>query len=257
MRQGLSTGASLVVIMSQGERRRRRSRVDAPHTRDVPRAGCVTVIAVGALGLAAAGALRAAERRATQWFLPVPHEEPSSATGTRRAVLVLGHSDTGTTAGEKNLARVRAALAVARSGDVLVVSGGSVAGPVPEAHLLADAARGLGWRGEIRVEETSRSTWENIEHSAPLLEDAQRIVIVSEPVHTAKARRFLARQQPGLADRLAVATTPDGTDPLPHAGAPRVLMGLVDLWLSEHVEGWALDSAQGLEGVRRLLATRD
>lgn len=213
---------------------------------------------LGAAGTALAGAaaLRAVERCASSWFLPCPLADGAAEHG-RRAVLVLGHADTGTTAGDANLARTRAALAVARPDDVLVVSGGGVAGPVPEARLLADAARALGWTGATRVEEASASTWENVRNSAPLLEDVERVVVVSEPVHAAKARSFLQRQRPDLADRLVAATTPDGTGPLPTAGTWGVLMGLVDLWLSEHVDGWAQDSAQGLAGVRRLLASPD
>lgn len=209
---------------------------------------------VGAL--AGATVLRAVENAAAGWFLPRYLEAGGAGRSGRRAVLVLGHADTGTTAGPENLARTCSALDVARPGDVLVLSGGGVAGAVPEARLLADAARDLGWNGEIRLEEHSGSTWENIENSARLLEDADRIVIVSEPVHAAKARRFLALQRPELAARLLPTTTPDGEEPLPRAGAWGVLMGLIDLWLSEHVDGWAQDSAQGLAGVRRLVASR-
>lgn len=219
------------------------------------RAAAWTLGAAGA-ALAGAAALREVERRASTWFLPRRLADGVAEHG-RRAVLVLGHADTGTTAGDANLARTRAALAVAGQDDVLVVSGGGVAGPVPEARLLADAARALGWTGEVRVEGASASTWENIENSAPLLEDADRVVIVSEPVHAAKARRFLALQRPDLAARLLPTTTPDGEEPLPRAGAWGVLLGLIDVWLSEHVDGWAQDSAQGLAGVRRLVASRD
>lgn len=219
-----------------------------------------SVLSSAGTALAAGGVLRAVERRAAAWFLP-PADGPDPADPSlprwTRAVLVLGHADTGTTAGPENLARTRSALAVARPGDILVLSGGGVAGPVPEARLLADAARDLGWNGEIRLEEHSGSTWENIENSARLLEDADRIVIVSEPVHAAKARRFLALQRPDLAARLLPTRRPDGGEPLLRAGAWGVLMGLIDLWLSEHVDGWAPDSAQGLAGVRRLVASRD
>lgn len=209
-------------------------------------------VALVLAGLGSRTELRALERASSSWILPQTNE-PLSGPST---VLVLGHADTGTTAGAQNLARVRAALAVARPGDLLVCSGGAVAGPVPEARLLADAARGLGWDGSIRVEEESGSTWENVARSVPLLEDATRVVIVSEPVHAAKARRFLARQRPDLAARLAPATAPDGTDPLPSSGAWGTLMGLVDLALAERVDGWAQNSAQGLEGLRLLAASR-
>ncbi|MFI1461252.1 ElyC/SanA/YdcF family protein [Nocardia carnea] len=59
-----------------------------------------------------------------------------------------------------------------------------------------------GYRGEPVLEEKSRSTWQNVAFAIPYLEDADRIKIVSLPVHAEKARRYLAQQRPDLAHRL-------------------------------------------------------
>ncbi|SFM18073.1 DUF218 domain [Nocardia asteroides] len=122
------------------------------------------------------------------------------------AVLVLGYRDPGPRANAMNRWRVRAGL---RSIDAaaprtrLVLSGGACAGPVSEAALMADYARlERGYRGEFVLEESSRSTWENIAFAIPYLKDVDRIKIVSLPTHAATARDYLAEQAPELAARL-------------------------------------------------------
>ena len=169
-----------------------------------------------------------------------------------QAVLVLGHADAGPRAGRINRRRIARGLAALEADGVLIVSGGAVAGRRSEARLLADAARDAGYRGPIALEEASRSTWENVANSQALLEPRARIVIVSEPVHAAKARALLAAQRPDLAARLVV-----DPGPAPRLASPwRVGLGLIDLLLSRRVAGWAQDSARGLAGLRRLVALR-
>ncbi len=174
------------------------------------------------------------------------------ATPRGQAVLVLGHADTGPRAGRINRRRIARGLAALEADGVLIVSGGAVAGRRSEARLLADAARDAGYRGPIALEEASRSTWENVANSQALLEPRARIVIVSEPVHAAKARALLAAQRPDLAARLVA-----DPNPAPRLANPwRVGLGLIDLLLSRRVAGWAQDSARGLAGLRRLAALR-
>lgn len=85
----------------------------------------------------------------------------------------------------------------------LVLSGGPAGGGQPEADLMADYARERhGYRGRLRVETESRSTWENIRNVIPLIEDVDRIKIVSQSLHAEKARAYLWRQRPDLAARL-------------------------------------------------------
>ena len=174
------------------------------------------------------------------------------ATPRGQAVLVLGHADAGPRASRINRRRIARGLAALEADGVLIVSGGAVAGRRSEAQLLADAARDAGYRGPIALEEASRSTWENVANSQALLEPRARIVIVSEPVHAAKARALLAAQRPDLAARLVV-----DPGPAPRLASPwRVGLGLIDLLLSRRVVGWAQDSARGLAGLRRLAVLR-
>lgn len=174
------------------------------------------------------------------------------ATPRGQAVLVLGHADAGPRAGRINRRRIARGLAALEADGVLIVSGGAVAGRRSEAQLLADAARDAGYRGPIALEEASRSTWENMANSQALLEPRARIVIVSEPVHAAKARALLAAQRPDLTARLVA-----DPNPAPRLASPwRVGLGLIDLLLSRRVAGWAQDSARRLAGLRRLAALR-
>lgn len=71
---------------------------------------------------------------------------------------------------------------------------------------MADYARAeRGYRGPLLVETNSRSTWENVRNAIPLIEDADRIRIVSHPPHAEKARAYLCRLRPDLAARLVRA----------------------------------------------------
>ena len=131
------------------------------------------------------------------------------ATGGSEAIVVLGYRDTGPSrANAINRWRVRAAL---RSIDpsairsVLVLCGGTVAGQVSEAELMAAYARELGFEGQILCDSESRSTWENITNAVPLIGTVDRIKIVSNSLHAEKARLYLHRQSPELAARLVRA----------------------------------------------------
>ncbi|WP_437583516.1 YdcF family protein [Paramicrobacterium sp. CJ85] len=121
------------------------------------------------------------------------------------AVVVLGYKNAGNTANIINRSRVRAGI---RSVDphtrqsLLVLCGGPVAGLLPEAAIMADFARICGFTGTIVLETESRSTEENIANAIPLIEDADRIKIVSDSMHAEFGRAFLRRQRPDLAARL-------------------------------------------------------
>jgi hypothetical protein len=79
-------------------------------------------------------------------------------------------------------------------------------GAVSEAALMAAyAVERRGYRGPVVLEEESRTTWENVVNAIPLVEDADRIKIVSNPLHAEKARLYLHRQSPDLARRLVRA----------------------------------------------------
>lgn len=154
-----------------------------------------------ALGLFAGGILGWGE--AANW------RSARRGVGRRRsgseAIVVLGYRNRSRQLNWVNRQRITVAL---RSIDPyadhtrLVMCGGPIGGEVSEARLLADEARRRGFDGAIRLDEVSRSTWENIANALPHLEDVDRIKIVSQPLHAEMARLYLQRQRPDLAVRL-------------------------------------------------------
>lgn len=128
------------------------------------------------------------------------------AEGPREDVIVLGYRDPGPRAHLINRSRVRAGLRSQGPGrSRLVLTGGAVAGRIPEAELMAVYARECGYSGELITETDSRSTRENIVNVIGLVGDAGRIKIVSSSLHGLQARRELLRQRPDLARRLVPA----------------------------------------------------
>ncbi|MFF2214049.1 YdcF family protein [Streptomyces antibioticus] len=130
--------------------------------------------------------------------------------GPVEAVVVLGFQNPQATANFINRWRVWAGIrsisADAAQGARLIFSGGSPNGDIAEAQLMADYAKSvLGFDGTVILEEQSRTTWENITHVIPLLEDVDRIKIASQSAHALKARAYLRRQRPDLAERLVRA----------------------------------------------------
>jgi uncharacterized SAM-binding protein YcdF (DUF218 family) len=133
---------------------------------------------------------------------------PLVAAG-REAILVLGCRNRGVRANYLNRYRVRVAL---RSIDphatesVLIFCGGAVGGEVPEADLLLRHARDvLGYDGPYFLDRRSRTTWENIANTANLLERFDTVKIASNSLHAEKARAYLWKQRPDLAERLTAA----------------------------------------------------
>ena len=156
----------------------------------------LTSAAVGALAVLASSELL--NRRWSRTLVSEP-------AGETQAVVVLGFRNPGPAANVVNRWRVRAGL---RSLDPaartrLVLSGGATTSGRTEARVLADhAVAVLGYDGPLVLEEESRTTWENVARVLPLVEDADRITIVSQPAHALKARVYVARQRPDLVGRL-------------------------------------------------------
>jgi len=125
------------------------------------------------------------------------------------AVVVLGYRNRNPSrANALNRWRVRAALRSADAGaqSRFVFCGGSAfSGRPSEAVLMARYAAERGFDGPMVLEDRSRTTWQNIENAVPLIEDAARIKIVSNPLHALKARMYLHRIRPDLAQRLVRA----------------------------------------------------
>lgn len=129
--------------------------------------------------------------------------------GVSEAIVVLGYRNPQPTINSVNRWRVRAGLrsvAADRPNTRVIFSGGAKAGRVTEARLMADYAKSVrGFDGTAVLEDQSGSTVENIANVIPLLEKVDRIKIVSQPAHALKARAYLRRQRPDLAERLVRA----------------------------------------------------
>ncbi|MFF5362055.1 YdcF family protein [Streptomyces scabiei] len=144
-----------------------------------------------------------------RWSHTLVGSRGQSGSGTE-AVVVLGYRNPRPTVNPINRWRVRAGIrSVAADGGratVVIFSGGATGSSAPEAELMADYAQSvLGFDGTVLLEDRSATTWENITNVIPLLEDVDRIKIVSQPAHALKARAYLRRQRPDLAARLVRA----------------------------------------------------
>jgi hypothetical protein len=133
-----------------------------------------------------------------------------SRDGGSGAVVVLGYRNPHPSINIVNRWRVRAGLRSVASDSAhdtrVIFSGGSAGGGPAEARLMADYAKSvLRFDGRVLIEDQSRTTWKNIAKVIPLLEGADRIKIVSQPAHGLKARAYLRRQRPDLAERLVPA----------------------------------------------------
>lgn len=163
----------------------------------------VRAAAALALGYLAAGEL------AHRWAHGRALGRPEAVRGRREAIIVLGYPSR-RDGSPHPLQRWRARIA-ARSispdaaSTVVVCTGASADGP-SEAAVLAGLLRDLGVPADqVVLEERARSTWQNMEFSAPLVADADVIRVASNSLHAWRARRFLRRQRPDLAARLAAA----------------------------------------------------
>ncbi|WP_340373852.1 YdcF family protein [Streptomyces sp. SS7] len=130
--------------------------------------------------------------------------------GVSEAVVVLGYRNHQESVNVINRWRVRAGIrsvsADGAHGTLVVFSGGDTGSGTAEARLMADYARSvLAFDGPVLLEDRSSTTWENITNVIPLIEDVDRIKIVSQPAHALKARAYLRRQRPDLAERLVRA----------------------------------------------------
>ncbi|MFD8373606.1 YdcF family protein [Streptomyces sp. NPDC059688] len=130
--------------------------------------------------------------------------------GTAEAVVVLGYRNPQKSANAVNRQRVRAGIRSVAADRVpstrVIFTGGATGGAATEARVMADYARRvLAFEGTVVLEEAGGTTWENITNVIPLLEDADRIKIASQPAHAFKARAYLRRQRPDLATRLVRA----------------------------------------------------
>lgn len=133
-----------------------------------------------------------------------------NSEGAAEAVVVLGYRNPRATANVINRWRVRAGLrsiaAGSAQGTRVIFSGGATSSGASEAQVMADYAKSvLEFDGTVLLEDQSATTWENITNVIPLLEDVDHIKIASQPAHALKARAYLRRQRPDLAEKLVRA----------------------------------------------------
>ena len=89
--------------------------------------------------------------------------------------------------------------------DRVVLSGGQTRSGPSEASVMAKLADAVGIDPTITLLETeSVNTWSNVKFSSVLVEDSAVVILVSDPVHAAWARRYWLRQHPSDADRVFV-----------------------------------------------------
>ncbi|MEU0144332.1 YdcF family protein [Streptomyces sp. NPDC006288] len=133
-----------------------------------------------------------------------------SRGGASEAVVVLGYRNPQPTANFVNRWRVRAGVRSVAADDArgtrVIFSGGETTAGAAEARLMTNYAKSaLAFDGTVLLEDRSTTTWENMTNVIPLLEDVDRIKIVSQPAHALKARAYLRRQRPDLAEKLVRA----------------------------------------------------
>ncbi len=117
-----------------------------------------------------------------------------------------------TAAGPGILRRVAAAAELYRTGQVktIYLTGGKGQGmKESEASVMRRMAvvNGVA-QGDMRVEEASRSTWENIHNTLPLMRGCRSIVAVSDRYHLARIR-VIAEQAGGPMTTYPAAAAPD------------------------------------------------
>ncbi len=116
----------------------------------------------------------------------------------------------------------------------VVFTGRGRRGEPSEALVMAGLA---GLNGPTTIlENRSTNTWENVANASALVVDADVVLIVSDPLHAARARRYWLKQNPADADRVFVTNqssfwdhwwlkVPTAIDAAAHALLHRVLPG--------------------------------
>jgi uncharacterized SAM-binding protein YcdF (DUF218 family) len=89
----------------------------------------------------------------------------------------------------------------------MIFTGAATGDGPSEAAVMSGYARDvLGVPDDRMVLETrARSTWQNVAYTLPIAEHADVIKIASDPLHAARARRYLRAQRPDLAPRVRAA----------------------------------------------------
>lgn len=167
--------------------------------------GLLVVLGAGGIVVVVAAAELGARR--------ISRRPPPIRRAGRCAVIVLGYPST-RGGGPHPLQKWRCVIAARTLSGVddgwLIFSGG-ITRNAEESEAAAMARYAVSVlavpRDRVELEERARSTWENVANSIPLLEagTAEQVAFASDPFHAEKARRYLAAQNPALAERLVRA----------------------------------------------------
>jgi uncharacterized SAM-binding protein YcdF (DUF218 family) len=89
----------------------------------------------------------------------------------------------------------------------VIFTGAGRASELSEAAVMSGYARDvLGIpAGRIALETRSRTTRQNVEYALPMIEASDVIKVASDPMHAARARRYLRELRPDLASRVRPA----------------------------------------------------
>jgi uncharacterized SAM-binding protein YcdF (DUF218 family) len=136
---------------------------------------------------------------------------PSTPPPGPTSVVVLGYPSL-RGGGAHPIQRWRARLTVqtvqATTANEVVFTGGNPTAGRTEASVMAELAAGYGLSEipdlGVVLEDTSISTWQNVAQTWPLVGGAQSVVLVSDPLHAARARSYWLRQRPDEAGRVLV-----------------------------------------------------
>lgn len=87
----------------------------------------------------------------------------------------------------------------------VVLSGGASRHGPTEAAVMAKLAKSVGIDPAITIlEPNSTSTWANVENSSRLVAGCDVVILVSDPIHAARARGYWLRQHPSDSQRVFV-----------------------------------------------------
>lgn len=144
-------------------------------------------------------------------YLVNQHNESYSTKTGNCSVLVLGYpTEADGTPHPVQRFRVQAGVDAYREKRCsrIILSGGAVKNQYVEADTMAEIARSFGVpEKDIIIENTSRTTWENIGCSARYLENDSRVFLVSDTFHAQRAKRYSCRQNTALCPKMISAGT--------------------------------------------------